>query len=204
MLKDHGNNASPFGSLLDSVEYIWSNRKESQACVVPTCKATGMVDIKTMIDRAPEVIFLFPERSEHGFENGQFVFTKSHDDIAFEEVLDLNKFLSKKGMKSKKPAVYTLSAIILHQGGVQEGHYVTLAKGPSGAWSILDDFIAGVGKSFRQLLNLPRLKDFSASVFTYVRANVGGGGCGDDEDGDGEGGGDGDGESGGDGDGDDE
>jgi hypothetical protein len=211
MLKDQENTEAPFGSLLDSIEYAWSKRNESINCPVNGCNGIGMVDVKTRIDFAPEVLFLWPERSAtRKDKKGNVILTKSHDDVEFGEVLDLNKYLSKKATKKTQTAVYNLSAIILHKGTQLEGHYVTLVKAPSGVWHLLNDYNVKTGSSLQQLLNHKTIEGFSASVFTYVKAAAGGEAGGedgneeedDDEDGDGDGDGDGEDDEDGDGEGD--
>ena len=57
--------------------------------------------------------------------------------IPFDEELDLSPFT--KGNFSLK---YRLLSVVQHRGAREQGHYITIARAPSGPWMKLDDMVA--------------------------------------------------------------
>lgn len=62
--------------------------------------------------------------------NGRVV----HDHIPFTERLDLSAFID--GPSTLK---YRLVAVVNHRGSLGSGHYMTVARGPSGHWEEMND-----------------------------------------------------------------
>ena len=65
------------------------------------------------------------------------VYKKNNAVIPFNEELDLSPFT--KGKLSLK---YRLLSVVQHRGAREQGHYITIARAPSGPWMKLDDEVA--------------------------------------------------------------
>jgi ubiquitin carboxyl-terminal hydrolase 36/42 len=84
------------------------------------------------IHRAPNVLTLVLKRFEYVHSHGG----KLVKTVAFPEVLDLSRFMS----RPDPTAVYRLHGVLVHSGhSTHGGHYYSFVRGATGVWHCMDD-----------------------------------------------------------------
>jgi len=87
--------------------------------------------VRKRIITSPEILVMQIRRFSYDKSyNGRVV----HDHIPFTERLDLSAFID--GPSTLK---YRLVAVVNHRGSLGSGHYMTVARGPSGHWEEMND-----------------------------------------------------------------
>ena len=62
---------------------------------------------------------------------------KDEASVAFAEALDLSQHLTLQDQITKLQ--YQLATVVFHGGTLEAGHYITLARGPDGGWSKINN-----------------------------------------------------------------
>lgn len=114
--------------------------------------------VRKRIITSPEILVMQIRRFSYDKNyNGRIV----HGHIPFAECLDLSAF--NNGPSTLR---YRLVAVVSHKGSLGSGHYITVARGPSGHWEEMND----------SSVKIVRLKDalrprtpFSSYLLFYER-----------------------------------
>lgn len=94
------------------------------------CRKLVNASKRFSVRRAPNVLTLHLKRFDRSRKDGRFV--------QYPDQLDMTSYMY--GRPNGSSAVYTLSAVLIHQGSSRQcGHYLAYVKGTNGTWCIKDD-----------------------------------------------------------------
>lgn len=112
---------------------------EGVQCGNQACLDNSPRDRRLSIEAAPDALCIQLRRfifTRHA--NGTFSYRKNNHRVAFGQFLDLSEYL--EGQKQGSGALrYRLAAVVQQMGGLNTGHYVTMARGTHGKWREMDD-----------------------------------------------------------------
>ncbi|KAI4134209.1 MAG: hypothetical protein LQ347_001720 [Umbilicaria vellea] len=110
-------------------------------CANQACLDHSPRDRRLSIDAAPDVLciqlrrFIFTQNAD-----GTFSSRKNNHRVAFGQFLDLSEYL--EGHKQGSGALrYRLVAVVQQIGGLNSGHYVTMARGTQRKWREMNDAV---------------------------------------------------------------
>jgi ubiquitin C-terminal hydrolase len=93
------------------------------------CKNTSDKHRLQKITHSPDVLLIQLKRFDW---RGK----KDSEPVRFSSTLNLNPY---RDEANKVDSEYELSAVVVHAGSINSGHYICLAKGPDGVWMEFND-----------------------------------------------------------------
>ena len=98
------------------------------------CSSSSDTDSICQLVSGPDILVIQLARFTGGSDSES---RKNNAIISFNEELDLSPFTDEKLILK-----YRLLSVVQHRGTIEKGHYITIARAPSGPWMKFDDEVA--------------------------------------------------------------